>query len=121
PVTAPDRRRGVVFQAYNSFPWLTVEENIAFGLDGTARRTRDERVRRWLEATGLGAFATAYPKTLSGGMQQRLALARTMVVEPELLLLDEPFGALDEPTRRAMQELLVETVEKASCAVIFVT
>jgi ABC-type nitrate/sulfonate/bicarbonate transport system ATPase subunit len=120
-VTAPDRCRGVVFQAYNSFPWLTVEENIAFGLDGTVRRTRDERVRGWLEATGLSAFADAYPKTLSGGMQQRLALARTMVVEPELLLLDEPFGALDEPTRQAMQDLLVATVKRASCAVIFVT
>jgi NitT/TauT family transport system ATP-binding protein len=121
PVTEPDRRKGFVFQSYNSFPWLTVFRNIAFGLDGGSRADKREKIERWLKFTGLTEFADSYPKSLSGGMRQRLALARTMVIEPELLLMDEPFGALDERIRESMQRLLLEAVTKTSCSVLFVT
>src|SRR5262245_5077 len=103
PIEGPSRQRGFVFQSYSVFPWLTVRENVAFGLDHAESRVNEGRITKWLQFTGLSDFADAYPKTLSGGMRQRLALARTMIVEPELLLLDEPFGALDERTREGMQ------------------
>jgi NitT/TauT family transport system ATP-binding protein len=99
PIEGPSRRRGFVFQSYSVFSWLTVRENIAFGLNHDKSSAKDGRITKWLQFTGLTDFADAYPKTLSGGMRQRLALARTMIVEPELLLLDEPFGALVERTR----------------------
>jgi NitT/TauT family transport system ATP-binding protein len=121
PLQGPGRERGMVFQSYNAFPWLTVRENIGFGLsreNGVARRAK---VERWLKATGLSDFADSYPKALSGGMRQRLALARTLVMEPELLLLDEPFGALDEPVRRSMQSTLTSIVGELGCGVLFVT
>jgi ABC-type nitrate/sulfonate/bicarbonate transport system ATPase subunit len=121
PIEGPSRRRGFVFQSYSVFPWLTVRENIAFGLSHDKSSAKDERITKWLQFTGLTDFAEAYPKTLSGGMRQRLALARTMIVEPELLLLDEPFGALDERTREGMQHLLLNAVRDTGCAVIFVT
>ncbi|MGK3986000.1 ABC transporter ATP-binding protein [Sorangium sp. So ce136] len=121
PIAGPDRRRGFVFQTYNAFPWLNVRDNIAFGIQQLTPELRDQKVSAWLDLTGLREFADRYPKVLSGGMRQRLALARAMVVEPELLLLDEPFGALDERTRREMQRLLLETVERARCSVLFVT
>ena len=120
-VTEPDRRKGFVFQSYNSFPCLTVIRNIAFGLDGVPRQERQQKIGKWLKFTGLTDFADAYPKSLSGGMRQRLALARTMAIEPELLLMDEPFGALDEKIRENMQTLLLEAVEKTGCSVLFVT
>lgn len=120
-VTKPDGRKGFVFQAYNSFPWLTVFRNIAFGLDGVPPKEKEEKINRWLSFTGLSEFADSYPKTLSGGMRQRLALARTMVIEPDLLLMDEPFGALDERIRENMQRLLLEAVAKTGCSVVFVT
>jgi len=120
PIEGPSRDRGFVFQSYNVFPWLTIRENVAFGLKDESDVNR-ERIASWLEFTGLSGFADAYPKTLSGGMRQRLALARTMIVEPELLLLDEPFGALDERTREGMQQLLLKAVQETGCSVIFVT
>jgi NitT/TauT family transport system ATP-binding protein len=120
-VTKPDRRRGFVFQSYNSFPWLTVLRNIAFGLEGNDSQGRDHKVEKWLKFTGLTEFADSYPKSLSGGMRQRLALARTMVIEPELLLMDEPFGALDERIRESMQRLLLDAVASTACSVLFVT
>lgn len=120
-VTGPDRRKGFVFQSYNSFPWLTVFQNIAFGLDGTRSQERKQKIHKWLDFTGLTEFADYYPKSLSGGMRQRLALARTMVIEPELLLMDEPFGALDERIRENMQRLLLEAVSSTGCSVLFVT
>lgn len=110
----------MVFQNYNAFPWLTVRQNIAFGLAGTDE-LRAAKAERWLALTGLGDFAESYPKALSGGMRQRLALARTLVMAPALLLLDEPFGALDEPVRRSMQHTLLDIVEEMGCAVLFVT
>jgi NitT/TauT family transport system ATP-binding protein len=120
-VSSPSPERGLVFQAYNSFPWLTVWENIAFGLSGHAVAERKEEIVKWLEITGLAEFSDNYPKALSGGMRQRMALARTMIMNPKLLLLDEPFGALDEHTRERMQQLLLRTVAASSCSIIIVT
>src|SRR5574337_123689 len=117
----PSRRHGIVFQSYSVFPWLTVRENVAFGLDGCRSDANDARIAKWLRFTGLTDFADVYPKALSGGMRQRLALARTVIVEPELLLLDEPFGALDERTREGMQLLLLGAARETGCSVIFVT
>jgi NitT/TauT family transport system ATP-binding protein len=121
PIQEPDRQRGLVFQSYSVFPWLTVRENIAFGLNKSNPRSNEEKLSQWLSFTGLTEFADAYPKTLSGGMRQRVALARTMIVEPELLLLDEPFGALDEPTRKSMQALLLKAIAGSGCSVLLVT
>ena len=121
PVAAPHPERGLVFQAYNAFPWLTVRENVAFGLNSLPVNHRESRVAKWLETMGLGEFSESYPKALSGGMLQRLALARTLIVEPKLLLLDEPFGALDERTRANMQQLLLNVVTETDCTTLFVT
>jgi NitT/TauT family transport system ATP-binding protein len=121
PVSHPSPERGLVFQAYNSFPWLSVWENIAFGLRRESAAERKTEISQWLEITGLSEFADSYPKTLSGGMRQRMALARSMIMNPKLLLLDEPFGALDEHTRERMQQLLLRTVAASSCSIIIVT
>jgi NitT/TauT family transport system ATP-binding protein len=120
-INEPDRRRGLVFQSYSVFPWLTVRQNIEFGLDNSNSRLNQEKVSNWLAFTGLTDFADAYPKALSGGMRQRVALARTMIVEPEILLLDEPFGALDERTRESMQALLLKAVDNSECSVLLIT
>jgi NitT/TauT family transport system ATP-binding protein len=120
-IETASRDRGFVFQSYNVFPWLTVQENISFGLSKIQQRAAKEEISEWLAFTGLTEFANAYPRVLSGGMRQRLALARTMIVKPELLLLDEPFGALDEPTREDMQMLLIKAVAKYGLSVILVT
>jgi ABC-type nitrate/sulfonate/bicarbonate transport system ATPase subunit len=122
-ITGPGRDRGMVFQKYTSFPWLTVEENIAYGLHlerAPADKTR-ETVRQLIEAVGLTGFERAYPDTLSGGMQQRVAIARSLAVRPEVILMDEPFGALDAQTRSDMQTLLLEIWAATASTVLFVT
>ena len=123
PITGPGPDRGMVFQSYTLFPWLTVSDNISFGLRerGVALRERNEIARQWLDKVGLGSFANHYPKQLSGGMQQRTAIARALANSPEVLLLDEPFGALDNQTRALMQELLLGIWERERKTVIFVT
>jgi ABC-type nitrate/sulfonate/bicarbonate transport system ATPase subunit len=109
-VTRPGPDRGMVFQSYTLFPWLTVEQNILFGL--RERKLPDAEAReiaaRFIARTGLRGFENHWPRQLSGGMQQRTALARALANDPEILLLDEPFGALDHQTRELMQELLLE-------------
>ena len=121
PVSAPSPERGMVFQAYTAFPWLTVRENIAFGLRDASDGRHEARIGEWLDRTGLRDFADSYPKALSGGMRQRLALARTMIVEPKLLLMDEPFGALDQRTREKMQLFLLGVVSHTHCTAMLVT
>ena len=112
-----------VWQAFNLFPWLTVVENVAFGLDlaGVPRAERDERARRTIVAVDLTGFEDRYPRQLSGGMRQRVGLARALVMEPEVLLLDEPFGALDAQTRLVLQEQLARLVETSGTTAILVT
>jgi ABC-type nitrate/sulfonate/bicarbonate transport system ATPase subunit len=123
PVERPGRDRGMVFQKYTSFPWLNVEDNIAYGMkiNGVASEERERTVTHLLEATGLKEFRKAYPDTLSGGMQQRVAIARTLALRPEVVLMDEPFGALDAQTRGDMQSLLLNIWHETACTVLFVT
>ena len=123
PVTGPGAERGMVFQSYTLFPWLTVAENIGFGLreKGTAPAERRRIIAHYIERVGLGGFEHHYPRMLSGGMQQRTALARALANDPKVLLLDEPFGALDNQTRALMQELLLGIWEADRKTVLFVT
>ncbi|HIP96116.1 MAG TPA: ABC transporter ATP-binding protein [Anaerolineae bacterium] len=121
PVTGPDCRRGMVFQGFSLFPWLDVAGNVAFGLKVRGVEDWQERVERILRLVGLDSFRRARPQHLSGGMAQRVALARTLVNEPQVLLLDEPFGALDAFTRMAMQDELVRIWQEAQLTTLFVT
>jgi NitT/TauT family transport system ATP-binding protein len=125
PVAEPGPDRGVIFQEYGVFPWLTVKQNIAFGLNLGASRVpeseRDAICERYMRLMGLADFADAWPKTLSGGMRQRLAIARAYAVKPEFLLMDEPFGALDAQTRSAMQDLLIEVLHTEGKTVMLIT
>jgi len=125
PITGPGPDRGVIFQEYGVFPWLTVRGNIEFGLGLRANAAhagrRDEIVDRYLALMGLADFAAHYPKHLSGGMRQRLALARAYAVQPEFLLMDEPFGALDAQTRTAMQDLLLQVLSTEGKTVLLIT
>jgi NitT/TauT family transport system ATP-binding protein len=124
-VQGPGRDRGVIFQEYGVFPWLTVEQNILFGLKLAGSKTpaseRHAVCQKYLALMGLQDFAQAFPKTLSGGMRQRLAIARAYAAQPEFLLMDEPFGALDAQTRSKMQHLLLEVLQREGKTVMMIT
>lgn len=122
-ITGPGPDRGMVFQSYTLFPWLTIEENIGFGLreKGMPASKRREIVTTFVERVGLRGFENHWPKQLSGGMQQRTAIARALANDPKILLLDEPFGALDNQTRGLMQEMLLGIWERDQKTVLFVT
>lgn len=122
-VKGPGAERGMVFQTYTLFPWLTVEENIKFGLKlkKTSSKESNDIVDRYLELIGLTKFRRSYPKELSGGMKQRVAIARALANSPDVLLMDEPFGALDPQTKSAMQELLLKIWRTEKTTVIFIT
>ncbi|MDI6902847.1 MAG: ABC transporter ATP-binding protein [Methanocellales archaeon] len=122
-IQGPGRDRGFVFQEYVLFPWRSVEKNIEFGLElrGVNKEERAELVRRYVDMVKLRGFEDVYPKELSGGMQQRVAIARALVNDPKIILMDEPFGALDAQTRNLMQEELLRIWEKAGKTIVFVT
>jgi NitT/TauT family transport system ATP-binding protein len=123
PVTGPSKDRGMVFQKYTSFPWLTVQENVEYGMriNNVPPAQRQETAQKLLKAVGLAEFAGVYPETLSGGMQQRVAIARTLALRPSVILMDEPFGALDAQTRSEMQQLLLGIWDETACTILFVT
>lgn len=125
PVGPPGSDRSMVFQDYTSFDNRTVEDNVAFGLEckGVPARERREKAREWIAKVGLDVKRDAqkYPSELSGGMRQRVAIARTLILSPRIILMDEPFGALDPTTRMNMQELLVNLWREAQATVFFVT
>jgi NitT/TauT family transport system ATP-binding protein len=122
-IDEPGRDRGMVFQAYTSFSWLTVRENVEYGLKlhGVARGERKALSEKYLEEVGLADFAERYPKDLSGGMKQRVAIARTLINKPRVVLMDEPFGALDPQTRWGMQSLLLDVSRHEDNTTLFVT
>ena len=123
PVSAPGVDRGMVFQGYSLFQWLNVQKNIEFGLKmkGIPAAERADQAKKYIELVGLKGFETALPKQLSGGMKQRVAIARTLANEPEVLLMDEPFGALDAQTRVVMQELLADISRRTGTTILFIT
>ena len=122
-VLGPGPDRGMVFQSYTLYPWLTVTENIGFGskLRCLPKTERKERIGYFLEVVGLTQFANAYPKQLSGGMKQRVAIARALANEPEVLLMDEPLGALDAQTKEQMQQFLLELWEQTHTTILMIT
>ena len=122
-VSGPGKDRGMVFQSYTLFPWLTVRDNVEFGLriGGIPAAQRNEISRRYISQVGLTGFEQLYPKQLSGGMMQRVALARALANDPAILLMDEPFGALDSQTRSLMQELLLDIWQSSHKTVLFIT
>ena len=123
PVDDVGRDRGMVFQAYTSFGWLTVRENLEYGLrlQGAPKAERRERSDKYLASIGLAEFADRFPKDLSGGMKQRVAIARTLINRPKIVLMDEPFGALDPQTRWGMQSLLLDVSRTEDNTILFVT
>jgi NitT/TauT family transport system ATP-binding protein len=122
-VKKPDHRRGLVFQHFNLFPWRTVHDNVAYGLEvrGDDRGRRTDRVRIMLDLVGLGGFENHYPHEISGGMQQRVGIARALAIDPEILLMDEPFGALDAITREKLQRDIAQILERQPKTTLFVT
>ena len=123
-VAGPDRRRGMVFQSYSSFPWLTVEGNIAFGMryrNDLSPSERAERVQHYLRLIGLEDFSKSFPNRISGGMRQRVAIARSLAAGSDVLLMDEPFGALDALTRERLQVELRQIQSEEAKTIIFVT
>ncbi|MFA7562410.1 MAG: ABC transporter ATP-binding protein, partial [Methanoculleus sp.] len=123
PVTGPDPKRGMVFQEYSLFPWRRVIDNVAFGLEmkGMGKDERREVADRYIDMVGLSQFRDAYPYELSGGMRQRVAIARALANDPDVLLMDEPFGALDAQTRNRMQKELLSLWQQTKKTIIFVT
>ncbi|MDH3759359.1 MAG: ABC transporter ATP-binding protein [Gammaproteobacteria bacterium] len=122
-IHGPSRDRGMVFQGYTSFPWLTVEQNVEYGmrLNKVPAKERRERVDFFIDRVNLTRFRKAFPKQLSGGMKQRVAIARMLANAPEISLMDEPFGALDAETRWHMQELLLDIIDDTQMTVVMVT
>ena len=123
PIAGPGRDRGIVFQHFALFPWKTVMQNVLYGLEkqGMAREERLRRARAFIDLVGLRGFEDNYPSQLSGGMKQRAAIARTLAIDPHILLMDEPFGALDAQTRSLMQGELLSIWQRSRKTVIFVT
>ena len=122
-VSGPGADRGMVFQGYSLFPWLSVQKNVEFGLKmkKIPAAERAEHARKYIRLVGLEGFEEALPRQLSGGMKQRVAIARTLANEPEVLLMDEPFGALDAQTRVVMQELLADISRRTGTTILFIT
>jgi NitT/TauT family transport system ATP-binding protein len=123
PVSGPGRERGMVFQGYTLFPWLTVKKNVMFGLrmNNIGRAEAAKQADEWLGLIGLSKFADVYPHQLSGGMKQRVAIIRALVNHPRVLLMDEPFSALDAQTRARMQAYLLEIYKKVDITIVFIT
>jgi NitT/TauT family transport system ATP-binding protein len=123
PIAGPGPDRGIVFQHFALFPWKTVRGNVLYGLEklGLAREEREQRARQYIDMVGLHGFEDSYPSQLSGGMKQRAAIARTLAIDPQILLMDEPFGALDAQTRSLMQSELLGIWRHSPKTVIFVT
>jgi NitT/TauT family transport system ATP-binding protein len=122
-IHGPDKSRGMVFQRYTSFDWMTVQKNVEYGMriNGVPKAERQKNTDRFIQLVKLTKFRNAYPHELSGGMQQRVAIARTLANGPSILLMDEPFGALDSETKWQMQELMISIVEKSNATVLLVT
>jgi NitT/TauT family transport system ATP-binding protein len=122
-VQGPSPDRGMVFQGYTLFPWLTVKKNVMFGLErsGHSRENAEEEARQWIDLVGLTKFVDSYPHQLSGGMKQRVAIARALANQPRILLMDEPFGALDAQTRAKMQSYLMEIWQNIDITILFIT
>lgn len=123
PILGPGSDRGAIFQSYSLFPWLTVANNIGFGLSlkGMSKSEQRQKIAYYLEVVGLSKFAEAYPKQLSGGMKQRVAIARALANEPEVLLMDEPFGALDAQTKEQMQQFTIDLWQKTQTTILTIT
>jgi len=122
-VTGPGADRGMVFQHYTLYPWMTVAKNVGFGLklQGVSEKERRQRVSYYLDVVGLAQFARALPKELSGGMKQRVAIARALASQPKILLMDEPFGALDVQTKETMQQFLLQVWERTRTSIFMIT
>jgi NitT/TauT family transport system ATP-binding protein len=123
PIHGPGPDRGMVFQGYTLFPWRTVKQNVMFGLEmgGKDSSTADAEARQWLDMVGLAKFENSYPHELSGGMKQRVAIARALANNPRILIMDEPFGALDAQTRCKMQSYLLQIWRKVDVTILFIT
>lgn len=123
PVIGPGADRGMVFQKYTLYPWMSVQKNVEFGLKllGMTPRKRRELASYYLDIVGLAKFAQSLPKELSGGMKQRVAIARALATKPKILLMDEPFGALDIQTKESMQQFLLEIWRKTGCTILMIT
>lgn len=123
PVTGPGSDRGMVFQKYTLYPWMNVKDNVEFGLklQGISKKYRQQKAAYYLDVVGLSSFAKCYTKELSGGMKQRVAIARALATSPKVLLMDEPFGALDVQTKENMQQFLLQVWQRTRCSILMIT